>query len=73
MCKRNPDLGKTLPLGHSSGRVWEPPISVEQAKARVLHEMWHLEDNSRIGLDTPYAMQCLDEVVEDYIAIVVGA
>lgn len=67
-----PDLGKTYPVGHPSGRVWESPVSVEQARARVPHEMDHLEDNYRIGLDTPYAMRCLAEVLDDYYTIVLG-
>jgi hypothetical protein len=67
------DLGKTYPAGHPSGRVWEPPVSTEQARARVLYQMDHLEENSRVGLDTPYALQCLDEATEDYVQIAVGA
>lgn len=72
MTKRKPDLGSTYPVGHPSGRVWQPPVSVEQAKARVLREMDHLEDNVRIGLDTPYALRCLDEAFDDYCEMVVG-
>ena len=73
MNDRTPDLGKRCPSGDPSGRIWQPPVSVEQARARVLPEMDHLEDNSRIGLDTPYAMQCFAEVVEDYVNTVIGA
>lgn len=72
MTKRKPTLGETYPVGHPSGRCWQPPVSVEQARARVLHEMDHLEENCRIGLDTPYAMRCLDEVLDDYREMVLG-
>lgn len=61
-----PVLGETYPAGHPSGRVWQPPVSVEQARARVLYQMDHLEENCRIGLDVGYAMRCLDEAVDDY-------
>lgn len=72
MNKATPDLGETYPVGHPSGRIWQPPTSVKQARARVLHEMDHLEDNCRIGLDVGYAMQCLDEAIDDYCAMVAG-
>lgn len=71
MCKRTPDLGNPYPLGHPSGRVWEPPTSVEQAKARVLYQMTHLEANCRDGIDVPYATQCLCEAQDDYYQMVV--
>jgi hypothetical protein len=69
---KHTDLGKTNPVRHPSGRVWEPPVSVEQARARVLHEMKHLEENCRIGLDAAYALRCLDEAIDDYTQIVLG-
>ena len=65
-------LGETYPSGHPSGRIWQPPISVKQARARVIHQMDHLEDNCRIGLDVGYALQCLDEALDDYRAMVLG-
>ena len=65
-----PALGETYPVGHPSGRVWQPPVSVEQARARVLHQMDHLQENCRDGLDVGYALQCLDEAVDDYAEIV---
>jgi hypothetical protein len=70
MSKTTPDLGKTYPLGHPSGRVWQPPVSVEQARARVIYQMGAFEANVRDGIDTPYAMQCLDEAIGDYYAMV---
>lgn len=72
MNKPTPDLGATYPIGHPTGRVWYPPASLEQAKARVLHEMDHLEENCRTGLDVGYAMACLDEVLGDYLKMVLG-
>jgi len=68
-----PNLGSTYPSGHPSGRVWEPPVSVAQARARVLHEMDHLEANTRRGIDVGYASRCLDEVLEDYRTMILGA
>ena len=65
-------LGQTYPAGHPSGRIWQPPVSVDQARARVLHEMDHLEANCHRGLDVAYAVRCLDEVLDDYRAIVTG-
>jgi hypothetical protein len=67
------DLGKTYPAGHPSGRVWEPPVSMKQARARVSYQMDHLEENCRVSLDVGYAMQCLDEAQGDYQAMVTGA
>jgi len=69
MCKTTrPDLGATYPAGHPSGRIWRPPASVEQARARVTYHMDHLEENCRVGLDVGYATRCLTEVVGDYLA-----
>lgn len=67
-----PNLGSTYPAGHPSGRVWEPPVSVEQARARILGELGHLEESCRIGLDVGYALRCLDEVLDDYREMVTG-
>ena len=67
-----PDLGEPCPVGHPSGRIWQPPASVKQARARVLWQMDNLEDSCRIGLDVGYSLRCLDEVVADYCAMVVG-
>jgi hypothetical protein len=66
-----PDLGKTYPVGHASGRIWQPPTSVKQARARVAYQMDHLEANCREGIDTPYAIQCLGEAQDDYFQMVV--
>ena len=65
MTKRT-DLGEHYPAGHPSGRIMKPPVSIEQAKARVVHQMDHLEDNCRIGLDVGYALRCFDEAVDDF-------
>lgn len=72
MTKRT-DIGTPLPVGHPSGRFWPVPESVEQARARVLNQMDHLEMAVRDGIDTPYAMKCLDETLDDYYAIVLGS
>jgi len=66
MCKTTPDLGKTCPAGHPSGRIWEPPVSVEQAKARVVHELDHLEMAHRDRADVGYAERCFNEAMSDY-------
>jgi hypothetical protein len=65
-----PDLGEPCPVGRPSGRIWHPPVSVEQARARVLHQMDRLEANCRDGIDVGYAIQCLDEAESDYCEIV---
>ena len=49
-----------------------PPVPVEQARARVLHEMDHLEMACRDGIDVSYAARCLDEAVSGYLAAVIG-
>jgi hypothetical protein len=61
-----PDLGKPYPVGHSSGRVWPQPVSVEQAKARVIRELDHLAMAYRDRIDVGYAERCLDETLNDY-------
>ena len=71
MTKRKPDLGKTYPAGHPSGRIWQPPMSVEQARARILAAMDVFEDSCRIGLDVGYATRILDEAEDDYREMVV--
>lgn len=71
MTKRKPDLGSTYPVGHPSGRIWQPPASVEQARARVLAAMDGFEDSCRIGLDVGYATRILDEAEDDYREMVV--
>jgi hypothetical protein len=68
-----PDLANPYPAGHPSGRICEPPASAEQARARVLAEMDHLEANCRDGIDVGYALRCLAEAVDDYTKIVLGA
>ena len=49
-----------------AARIHQPPTSLAQARARVLSQMNHLEDNCRIGLDVGYALRCFDEAVDDY-------
>jgi hypothetical protein len=66
MTKPKPDLGETCPKGDQSGRIWKPPVSLEQARARVLAQMRHLEESCRIGLDVGYAIQCYDEAADDF-------
>lgn len=61
------DLGDTYPAGHPSGRIWQPPVSVQQARARVAYQMDSFEASVRDGVDVGYARQCLDEAVDDYI------
>lgn len=70
MCKRNPDLGAHCPSGHPSGRIWEVPVSAEQARARVILAMNTFEVNCRDGFETSYAMKILDEAQEDYFQMV---
>jgi hypothetical protein len=70
MSKTMPDLGEMHPMGHPSGRVWQSPVSVEQARARVVYQMSAFEANVRDGIDTPYAIECLDEAIDDYYAMV---
>ena len=60
------DLGKPYPVGHPSGRIWPPPASMEHAKARVVHQLDHLEAAYRDAIDVGYAEDCLDEALEDY-------
>jgi hypothetical protein len=72
MTQRKTDLGSTYPVGHPSGRVWQPPVSAEQARARVLNAMDNLEDSCRIGLDVGYALRILDETTDDYREMVAG-
>jgi hypothetical protein len=71
MNDRTPDLGKAYPAGHPSGRVWQPPVSVEQARARVLNAMDLLEANCRDSIDVSYAVRILDEAEDDYYEMVV--
>ena len=73
MTKRTTDIGTPLPAGHPSGRFWPTPVSVEQARARVLDQMDHLETAVHDGIDVSHAMQCLDETLNDYYVIVLGA
>lgn len=65
------DLGENLPADDPSGRFSVPPVSVAQARARLLYQFDHLEGNCRIGLDVGYARQCLDEAIDDYIELVI--
>jgi prevent-host-death family protein len=66
------DLGKNLPDGDPSGRFSEPPVSVAQARARVLYQMDHLEGNCRVAVDVGYALQCLEEAIADYREMAIG-
>ena len=72
MTKRT-DLGETYPVGHPSGRIYHAPVSVKQARSRVLSAMDLLEESCRIGLDVGYALRILDEVLDDYREMVIGA
>ena len=63
-------LGETYPAGHPSGRAWKPPISVEQARARVMNAMDLLEANCRDAIDVGYANQCFNEAQDDYFQMV---
>ena len=69
MSDATPDLGETYP----SGRIWQPPASVKQARARVLSAMDQLEESCRIGLDVGYALRILDEAIADYTEMALGA
>ena len=73
MTKRKPDLGETYPVGHPSGRIWQPPVSIEQARARVLRAMDCLEESCRIALDVSYAQRILDEAEDDYREMAIRA
>ena len=66
------DIGEMYPVGHPSGRVWPLPVSVEQAKARVVHQLDHLEMAYRDAIDVGYAEDCLDEALEDYRVMLGG-
>lgn len=70
MGNRKPGLGESCPAGHPSGRIMEPPASIEQARARIVSGMDNLEDSCRIGLDVGYAVRVLDEAVEDYFEMI---
>ena len=72
MTKPTSDIGSPLPIGHPSGRFWPQPVSVEQARARVLNQMDHLEMAVRDGIDVAYALRCLDETLNDYTETVLG-
>jgi hypothetical protein len=61
-----PDLGKMYPVRHPSGRLWEPPVSIEQAKARVVDQLGSLERAYRDRVDVNYADDCLAETLDDY-------
>ena len=49
-----------------------PPVSLEQARTRVLDQMDHLEMAVRDGIDVAYAFRCLDETLNDYTEKVLG-
>lgn len=70
MAKTTPDLGEPCPIGHPSGRVMLPPVSVKMAKVRVTAAMRHFEANVRDGIDVGYAIRCLDEAQDDYFQMV---
>jgi len=70
MCKRNPDLGTPHPAGHPSGRVWPAPVSVAQARARLIAAMNLFEANCRDAIDVGYATQVLNEAHDDYFQMV---
>lgn len=71
MDKRKADLGSTYPAGHPSGRIWQPPASVEQARARVLNAMDLLEANCADDFEVGYAMRIYNEAVDDYASMVI--
>jgi hypothetical protein len=73
MSNGKPDLGETYPASDPSGHFGPPPASVKQARARVLYQMDHLEDSCNIGLDVGYAVRLLEDAIEDYWTIVIGA
>ena len=50
-----PSLSETYRAGRSSQRIQPPPSSAEGAKARMVRELDHLEENCRVGLDISYA------------------
>jgi hypothetical protein len=55
------------PLGQrQNGRFWEPPVSVQQARARVRRAERLFEANVRDSIDVGYAQEILDEVEDDY-------
>jgi len=60
------DLGESYPAGHPSGRIMKAPVSVQQARARVLSAMDLLEESCHIGLDVGYSQLILDEAEDDY-------
>ena len=66
MSNAKPDLGNMYPKRPPSGRFWEPPVSVKQAKARVRDAERLFEANVRDGIDVGYAQEILDEVEDDY-------
>lgn len=67
-------FGETQPEGRpQAGRIHHPPTTIEMAKARVVYQMDFLDDNCRDGIDVGYAVQCLDEAIEDYFAIQLGS
>src|SRR5579859_2895141 len=70
MNDRTPDLGERCPSGDPSGRIWQPPVSVEQARARVLNAMSLLEANCADDFETGYATQCFNEAQDDYFQMV---
>jgi hypothetical protein len=72
MNDRTPDLGTPHRAGHPSGRFWPEPVSIEQARARVMRQMDHLEMACRDHVDVGYAQECLDEAEDDYRQIVLG-
>ena len=66
-------FGETPPAGPlKEGRIHHPPTSIEQAKARVVYQMDHLEANCRDGIDVAYAIRCFDEALGDYCEAVLG-
>jgi hypothetical protein len=62
-------LGETYPVGHPSGRVYPPPVSLEQARARVHHGLLVVEDAARDRIDLGYAVSILDEAYDDWYGL----
>ena len=66
MISRMTNIGEANPVGHPSGRFYPPPVSIAQARARVVSQLRHVEDNCRDGIDVRYAQSMLDEAFNDW-------
>lgn len=60
------DLGKVHHVSERSSRHYEPPVSIAQARARVLSQLDHMKMACDDGIDVRYAEMCLREAVDDY-------